>query len=81
MPSIDVRRAVVAVGLPIASLAAATGAVTFLEQSLGIPDASVIYLPAVVITAIVAGTAGAADGEVSPAPSWAMSRRSRSQTR
>ena len=59
MPSIDVRRAVVAVGLPIASLAAATVAVTILEESLGIPDASVIYLPAVVITAIVAGTAGA----------------------
>ncbi len=57
--SIDVRRVLRAVGLPIGSLAVATLAVAFLEQSLGIPDASVIYLPAVVVTAIVAGTAGA----------------------
>ncbi len=59
MASIDVRRVLRAVGIPIGSLAVATLAVAFLEQSLGIPDASVIYLPAVVVTAIVAGTAGA----------------------
>ena len=41
------------------SLGLATVATGLLERSLGIPDASVIYIPAVVVTAIVAGTAGA----------------------
>jgi two-component system, OmpR family, sensor histidine kinase KdpD len=41
------------------SLAAATVLVAALEDNLGIPDASVVYLPAVVVTAIVAGTGGA----------------------
>jgi two-component system sensor histidine kinase KdpD len=59
MPRIDARRLVTAVGIPIASLAVATGGVAILERDLGIPDASVVYLPAVVITAILAGTAGA----------------------
>ena len=46
-----------AVGLP--SLAAATIIVGLLQESVGVPNASALYLVAVVLTAIVAGTIGA----------------------
>ena len=59
MPSIDVVRIARSVAVAALSLTAATFVVAALEDSLGIPDASVVYLPAVVVTAIVAGTAGA----------------------
>src|SRR5258706_4741830 len=43
----------------VPSLAAATGFVWVLEERLGIPDASPVYLLAVVTTALVSGTIGA----------------------
>ncbi len=59
MPSIDGPRLIRSLGVALVSLAAATFVVAALENSVGIPDASVVYLPAVVATAIVAGTGGA----------------------
>jgi two-component system sensor histidine kinase KdpD len=59
VPSIDGLRLARSLAVALFSLAAATVVVGALESSLGIPDASVVYLPAVVVTAIVAGTAGA----------------------
>jgi two-component system, OmpR family, sensor histidine kinase KdpD len=59
MGAIDVRRVGISVAVASLSLVVATVAVAILETNLAIPDASVVYLPAVVITAIVAGTAGA----------------------
>jgi two-component system sensor histidine kinase KdpD len=43
----------------ISSLTVATGAVALFETYLGVPNASIIYLAAVVATAIAAGTLGA----------------------
>src|SRR5438045_3343088 len=59
MPSIDVRTIgrLLAVGVP--SLAAATLLVWLLEEQLGVPNASAVYLLAVVATAIGSGTLGA----------------------
>src|SRR5258706_1079478 len=59
VPSIDGPRLIRSLGVALVSLAAATFVVAALENSVGIPDASVVYLPAVVATAIVAGTGGA----------------------
>ena len=47
----------IAVAVP--SLAAATLAVTLLQGSFGVPNASAVYLAAVVATAFAAGTLGA----------------------
>ena len=59
MPTLDLRRIVLSIAVAAASLVVATFVVGALEANVGIPDASVVYLPAVVVTAIVAGTAGA----------------------
>jgi len=59
VPTVDGFRLARSLAVAVLSLAAATFAVAALEDSVGIPDASVVYLPAVVIMAIVAGTAGA----------------------
>lgn len=53
------RRALIATAVGISSLGAATLAVHLLEANLGVPNASAVYLVAVVATAIVAGTPGA----------------------
>jgi two-component system sensor histidine kinase KdpD len=53
------RRVLIALGVAIASLAAATLGVQLLESSFGVPNASAVYLVAVVATAIVAGAPGA----------------------
>ena len=53
------RRVFLALAVGVASLAAATVAVNLLEANLGVPNASAVYLVAVVATAIVAGTPGA----------------------
>lgn len=53
------RRAAIAVAVAVASLAAATVAIGLLETNLGVPNASAVYLVAVVATAIVAGAPGA----------------------
>jgi two-component system sensor histidine kinase KdpD len=55
----DARDLLRAAVVPVSLLAVATVAVYGLERALGLPDASVLYLPAVVATAIVTGTAGA----------------------
>ncbi|HEY2888417.1 MAG TPA: DUF4118 domain-containing protein [Candidatus Limnocylindrales bacterium] len=49
-----------AAGVALASLAAATVAASALENGLGLADASIVYLPAVIATALVVGTVGAA---------------------
>jgi two-component system sensor histidine kinase KdpD len=59
VPRLDLRRLAGSAAVAALSLAAATLLVAALEDNLGIPDASVVYLPAVVVTAIVAGTGGA----------------------
>jgi two-component system sensor histidine kinase KdpD len=56
-PSIAALWRLLASAVP--SLAAATGLVWLLEDRLGIPDASPVYLLAVVVTALVSGTIGA----------------------
>lgn len=56
-PSIAALGRLLASAVP--SLAAATGLVWVLEDRLGIPDASPVYLLAVVVTALVSGTIGA----------------------
>ena len=43
----------------VASLAGATGTIAFLQEYVGVPDASAVYLTAVVVTAYVSGTLGA----------------------
>lgn len=43
----------------VASLAVASIAVAFLQDNLGVPNASAVYLVAVVVTALASGTAGA----------------------
>ena len=53
------RAAVVPIAVAIGSLAAATVAVALLQDGLGVPNPSAVYLVAVVATALVAGTAGA----------------------
>lgn len=59
MPRINRRQIglLLAVGTP--SLAAATLVVGYLQDVLGVPNASAVYLVAVVVTALAAGTAGA----------------------
>lgn len=47
-------------GVALASLALATVAASVLEGGLGLADASIVYLPAVIATALVVGTVGAA---------------------
>ena len=47
------------IAVAIGSLAAATVAVALLQDVLGVPNPSAVYLVAVVATALVAGTAGA----------------------
>jgi two-component system, OmpR family, sensor histidine kinase KdpD len=59
VPRLDLRRFAGSAAVAALSLAAATVLVAALEDNLPIPDASVVYLPAVVVTAIVAGTGGA----------------------
>jgi two-component system sensor histidine kinase KdpD len=59
VPALDVRRLTGSIVVAILALAAATLVAGVLENDLGIPDASVVYLPAIVVTAIVAGTGGA----------------------
>lgn len=59
MPRLEPRRILLSLAVAAASLVVATLVVGALETNTGIPDASVVYLPAVVATAIVAGTAGA----------------------
>ena len=59
MPHIDVRRIGLLLGIVIASLAAATVAAWLLETYVGVPNASVVYIAAVVATALTAGMIGA----------------------
>jgi two-component system, OmpR family, sensor histidine kinase KdpD len=59
MRHIDVRRISLLLAIAVSSLAVATAAAWVLETYLGVPDASVVYLVAVVVTAVVAGTVGA----------------------
>ncbi|MFO7532178.1 MAG: DUF4118 domain-containing protein [Candidatus Limnocylindrales bacterium] len=59
MRFIDVRRIGLLLAIAIPSLAVATAAAWLLETYAGVPDASVVYLVAVVATAVAAGTAGA----------------------
>jgi two-component system sensor histidine kinase KdpD len=58
------RRFLLALAVGTPSLAGATLAVHVLETNLGVPNASAVYLLAVVATAIVAGTAGAVAASV-----------------
>jgi two-component system sensor histidine kinase KdpD len=54
------RRAfAVLLGVTVASLAAATVVVAYLQDVLDVPNPSAVYLVAVVVTALVSGTAGA----------------------
>jgi two-component system sensor histidine kinase KdpD len=53
------RRDVVAVAVAVSSLAAATLGIHLLETNLGLPNASAVYLVAVVATSVVAGAPGA----------------------
>ncbi len=59
MPGHVARRLLRLVIVPVVVLAAATAAVAFLEQTLGVQNASSAYLVAVVLAALVAGTGGA----------------------
>jgi two-component system sensor histidine kinase KdpD len=59
MPRPKPRPLLVLIGTASLSLALATVVVAFLESTVGASDASTVYLVAVVITAYVAGTAGA----------------------
>ncbi len=59
MPHIDVRRIGLLLGIVSASLAAATIAASLLETHVGVPNASVVYIGAVVAAALTAGMAGA----------------------
>jgi two-component system sensor histidine kinase KdpD len=53
------RRLVPLLAIALPSLAAATAAVALLETYVGVANASIVYLAAVVATAIIAGTPGA----------------------
>jgi two-component system sensor histidine kinase KdpD len=53
------RRVFLGLGVAISSLAGATLAVHLLETNVGVPNASAVYLVAVVATSIVAGAPGA----------------------
>lgn len=59
MPQIDRRRLGILVAVAGSSLAVASVAVALLEANLAVPNASIVYLAAVVATAIVAGLPGA----------------------
>jgi len=59
MRSIDVRALARVIGVALPSLAAATLAIAIFQEDFHVPNASVIYLAAVVATAFVAGTWGA----------------------
>jgi two-component system, OmpR family, sensor histidine kinase KdpD len=56
---IDRRRIGVLVAVAVPSLAAATVVVAYLQDVLGVPNPSAVYLVAVVATALVSGTLGA----------------------
>jgi two-component system, OmpR family, sensor histidine kinase KdpD len=53
------RRATTVIAVSVVSLAAATLVVGYLQDTLGVPNPSAVYLVAVVVTALLAGTAGA----------------------
>jgi two-component system sensor histidine kinase KdpD len=59
MEQIGRRRTAFVVGLALASLAVATMVVALLQDVLGVPNPSSVYLVAVVVTAIWSGTIGA----------------------
>jgi two-component system, OmpR family, sensor histidine kinase KdpD len=59
MRRLDRRRLVLPIATSFASLTAATVVVALLQDVAGVPNASVVYLAAVVTTAFVAGTIGA----------------------
>src|SRR3954470_6376907 len=59
MPPLEPRTLGRLVAVAVPSLAAATGIVWLLEEVLGVPNASAVYLLAVVATALVSGTLGA----------------------
>jgi two-component system sensor histidine kinase KdpD len=59
MRRIDGRAVGRLLAVAVPALGAATLVVAFLEQYIGVPNASVAYLAAVVVTAFVAGTSGA----------------------
>jgi len=60
MSGIRPSRLIRPLGVAIVSLAAATLVVGYLQDVVGVPNPSAVYLIAVVATALVAGTAGAA---------------------
>src|SRR5829696_1118496 len=55
----SLRRAGLALAVSAAALAFATIAVAFLQDTLGVPNPSAVYLVAVVLTALTTGTLGA----------------------
>ena len=59
MGRIDRRQPYLVLGVAFVSLAGATLAVALLESFVGVPNASAVYLVAVVVTAIVGGAPGA----------------------
>jgi two-component system sensor histidine kinase KdpD len=59
VPQLDRRRLGILVAVTSVSLALASIAVALLETNIGVPNASIVYLAAVVATAIVAGLPGA----------------------
>ncbi|HEX7949546.1 MAG TPA: ATP-binding protein [Candidatus Limnocylindrales bacterium] len=59
MRAVDVRTLGRLLGVAVPALAAATALVWLLEEELGVPNASAVYLLAVVATAIGSGTLGA----------------------
>jgi two-component system, OmpR family, sensor histidine kinase KdpD len=59
MPRINVRDLARLLAIAIPSLAVATVAIGILQEYLGVPNASIVYLGSVVATAFVAGTWGA----------------------
>lgn len=59
MRTVDLRGLVRLLGVAVPALAAATALVWLLEEQLGVPNASAVYLLAVVATAIGSGTLGA----------------------
>ena len=69
MPHLEPRSLAVLASTAIVTLAAATFVTWWLETDVGVPDASAVYLVAVVITAFVAGTSGAVTAAVG---SWLL---------
>src|SRR6187551_1344251 len=55
----SLRRAGIALAVSATALAVATIAVAFLQDTLGVPNPSAVYLVAVVLTALTTGTLGA----------------------